>query len=206
MRKEVPLIITFLMAMVAFMPTVFNITETDVRAIVDQWFIVMESVMLLLGIINLTRIHAANVRRRRSSWLASAVLIFCMYGYLLLGIEQTTQGPLFKWIYDNVMVPVDSTMFALLAFYIASAAYRAFRVRSQEAALLLVAGIILMLTRAPIGEAIWSYIPEIGSWIMNIPNTAALRAIGLGASLGGYATTVRILLGLERAHLGGSGA
>lgn len=205
-RREVPLIITFLMAMVAFIPTVFNLTEYNVRATVDEWFLVMESVMLLLGMINLTRIHGSNVRRRRTHWVASVVLLLAMYGYILLGIYETTQGEHFSWIYTNILEPVNRTMFSLLAFYIASAAYRAFRIRSREAAVLLVAGIIVMLTKAPIGAVIWSKLPSIGNWIMDIPNAAAVRAIGLGAGLGGYAAYIRILLGLERSHLGGTGA
>lgn len=206
MRKEIPLIITFLMAMLAFIPSVFQITEFDVRAWVDDKFIAMECVMLLMGAINLTRIHASNIRRRRNYWMASVVLLVALYGYIFLGIYETTQGEHFDWIYMNILEPINTTMFALIAFYIASAAYRAFRVRSAEATVLLVAGIIVMLARAPIGEAIWSQFPVIGSWIMDIPNTAAMRAIGLGASLGGYATLIRVLLGLERSHLGGTGA
>ena len=206
MRKEIPLIITFLMAMLAFIPSVFQITEFDVRGWVDDKFIAMECVMLLMGAINLTRIHASNIRRRRNYWMASVVLLVALYGYIFLGIYETTQGEHFDWIYMNILEPINTTMFALIAFYIASAAYRAFRVRSAEAAVLLVAGIIIMLARAPIGEAIWSQFPAIGGWIMDIPNTAAMRAIGLGATLGGYATLIRVLLGLERSHLGGTGA
>jgi hypothetical protein len=205
-RKEIPLIITFLMAMLAFIPSVFQITEFDVRTWVDDKFIAMECVMLLMGTINLTRIHASNIRRRRNYWMASVVLLVALYGYIFLGIYETTQGEHFDWIYMNILEPINTTMFALIAFYIASAAYRAFRVRSAEAAVLLVAGIIIMLARAPIGEAIWSQFPVIGGWIMDIPNTAAMRAIGLGATLGGYATLIRVLLGLERSHLGGTGA
>ena len=205
MRKEIPLIITFVMAMICFIPTVFNIwPDVDVRAKVDQYFIVMESVMLLMGVVNLTRIHSSNIRRRRLGWSGSVVLLIALYGYILLGIYETTQGERKQWIYDNELAPIDKTIFALLAFYIASAAYRAFRVRSGEAAVLLAAGVIVMLTGAPIGAAIWGFIPEVGKWIMDIPNTAARRAIGLGASLGGYAAYIRILLGLERGHLGGS--
>ncbi|MGI6345288.1 MAG: hypothetical protein ACOX18_09620 [Bacillota bacterium] len=133
MRKEIPLIITFLMAMLAFIPSVFQITEFDVRAWVDDKFIAMECVMLLMGAINLTRIHASNIRRRRNYWMASVVLLVALYGYIFLGIYETTQGEHFDWIYMNILEPINTTMFALIAFYIASAAYRAFRVRSAEA-------------------------------------------------------------------------
>ncbi len=65
-----------------------------------------------------------------------------------------SDGSLFKWMFDNVFTPLAATMFALLAFFVASASYRAFRIRNFEATLLLSAGIIIMLGRVPIGNTI----------------------------------------------------
>ncbi len=70
------------------------------------------------------------------------------------GAHVSTRGSLFRWMFDFLFTPLSATMFALLAFFVASASYRAFKIRNFEATLLLTAGIIIMLGRVPIGSNI----------------------------------------------------
>ncbi len=113
------------------------------------------------------------------------------------------EGRFRTWAYDHIFSPCNSTMFALLAFFIASAAFRAFRARNTEAALLLGAAIIVLLGRAPIGSLINENLPYITNWIIDVPNNAGRRAIIMGAALGAIVTGLRVLLGMERQHVGG---
>ena len=73
------------------------------------------------------------------------------------GAHVQTDGSLFQWMFKYIFSPLSATMFALLAFFVATASFRAFRARNFEASLLLVAGIIIMLGRVPIGSLISSW-------------------------------------------------
>ena len=56
--------------------------------------------------------------------------------------------------------------------------------------------------RVPLGEYLVSWIGGVSDWIMTVPNTAAQRGILIGVSLGGIATSIKIICGIERAYLG----
>ncbi|MBT9259202.1 MAG: hypothetical protein KM310_05545 [Clostridiales bacterium] len=204
MRKEVPLALVTLTGLFVIVAYYFNyFYELKWLDIGNKWYQVFAAMFVFLGFINLTQIHARNIARRRAKWVYSLILLIAMYGYALLTLWQTVDGPQADWIYQNIMVPTDATIFALLAFFITSAAYRAFRVRTREATVLMISAIILMLGTAPIGDVIIPGWKTFSQWILDVPSAAAQRGILLGAYLGAFATALRILLGLERAHLGG---
>ncbi|MBC8553261.1 MAG: hypothetical protein H8D23_26885 [Candidatus Brocadiales bacterium] len=130
-------------------------------------------------------------------------IIFGLYNGGELFWNDKQAGTMFDWIFDYVQVPAGATIFSILAFFMASAAYRTFRARNKEATILLISAIIVMLGRVPIGTMISQYIPIAADWIMTVPNLAAKRAILIGVSIGVIATSIKIIFGIEKAYLGG---
>ncbi|MCD6326698.1 hypothetical protein J7M28_03980 [bacterium] len=177
----------------------------------QQSYMIIAAFAMILGICNLTKLHVNKIRYKRPHWGYSIVLLAGLAGMTIPGlfVGAIKEGGIFDFLFKNVHVPMQSTMFSLLAFFVASASYRAFRARTLDAALLLVAGFIVMLGRAPIGDAMTSFLPEggqmsdVANWIMAVPNTAGQRAIMMGAGLGVVATSLRVILGIERSYLGG---
>ncbi len=212
MRREVPMAITFVIGLIIVMNNFVKVKLggfelATLAKDLTGWGTIILAFATFLATINLFRAHGQKISRQKAGWVNSLVLLLSLVLVAVLGIAgQMTTGkplPLFTKIFDYVITPLGNAMFAILAFYIASAAYRAFRVRSTEATVLLVAAVILMLGRAPVGELIWNKFPVIADWLMNVPNNAGQRGIMIGASIGAIATSVRILLGMERGHLGG---
>ena len=125
--------------------------------------------------------------------------------------EYDEEGTPFSWVYLYVLQPLMTSTFAMLAFYVASAAFRAFRAKNLEATLLLITAFIVLLRSTPIGNALSSLLPEqlaflkldaMTAFIMKVPNTAGNRAIMIGIALGIAATSLKVLLGLDRSYLG----
>jgi hypothetical protein len=112
-------------------------------------------------------------------------------------------GSWFTWQYNWIYAAAQGTMFSILAFFIASAAYRTFRAKTWEAAFLLVAALLVIFGRTTLAGALHGVFPDIADWVMATPNLAAKRGILLGVSLGSIATALRIIFGIERAYLGG---
>ena len=112
-------------------------------------------------------------------------------------------------LFNGLLMNFDSAMFALLAFYIVSAAYRAFRIRSLEATLLMVSALVVMLGMVDFGLMLTSGIPltshweflridVLSGWILSWVNMPAQRAVTIGVSVGGLAMALRLWLSLER--------
>lgn len=104
---------------------------------------------------------------------------------------------LYTFLYTGLFVSLGAAMFSLLGFYIASAAYRAFRIRSGESALMMGAAFIVMLGQIPFGLWIWSALPEVRLWLLSVPSAAAFRAIKIGAGVAGLVMAYRMWFSIE---------
>lgn len=211
MKRQIPLILVLVLGIFFFIQFfVPSRLSTQIYQTTLQWELVIGAFAIVLAVGSLVNHHLLKIKRRREHWPYSIVTLVGLVVMTLLGIMGRIGGLHFlsEWyyrIYLYIQAPMDATMFAILAFYMASASYRAFRARSKEALLLLVSGFIIMLGVIPFGAIIWERIPEVAEWILMVPNMAAKRGILFGVGLGITATSLKIILGIERSWLGGGG-
>lgn len=125
--------------------------------------------------------------------------------------EYNAPGSPFWWMYEYVFQPLTATMFAMLAFYVGSAAFRAFRAKNVEAVLLLGTAFLILLGRTYAGYLMTAWLPDwlsglridqLTVYIMAVFNTAGNRAIMIGIALGIASTSLKVLLGVDRSYLG----
>jgi hypothetical protein len=197
---------------------------------------IIAAMALALGTYGLIRLHLRNIVQQRSQWGYSVVLIvaFVTMGFFSVWNTLAEKGVLSKTVvlqrgfgllFDNMLVPLESTMFSLIAFYIFSAAYRAFRIRSIEASILMFTAMMVMIGIVSLGNII-SYswlglpleqtaemeqnpfslrnigynlaLPRIAYWILQALNAPVQRAIEFGVGIAGLAMAIRLWLSLER--------
>lgn len=207
LKRTVPLVIAFILGVVMFFQ--YYIPHKASEAVltdVNEWAQIIAAFALAIGLASIIHMHYAKIHKQVPGWGFSAVLLTAMVvmtiaGFASHGSDKT--NVLFGWMYHRMQVPLTATMFSMLAFFIGSAAYKAFRARTFEATLLLVAAIIVMIGNVPIGNAITRQLPNVKDWILNWPQMAARRAIFFGVALAMVATSLRIIFGIERSYLGG---
>lgn len=216
-KKYIPLFICFFVGVLTlgsyYVPTR---TSEDYLEVMNKWENIVMGFAFLLGLFSLFYSHINKIRRKVDGWGYS---IFVFLGFLimvipavmsggrqLVGAEPTSLG----WVYRYIFNALSGTMFSVLAFYIVSTAYRAFRIKSMQAGVLFGAALILMLANVPLGESIWKAllgwtsvsVAEIAQWIMDVPVVAGKRGILMGIAIGGIVTALKIIFGIERQYMG----
>jgi len=234
MRTTLPVVVAFLSGFVLIVSFFFNPERSfigNAKDVVLQWVTIVGGFTLVLGVFSIVRVNARAVVRRSRDWvykLATVVgvvatalpsmaptstetlggrIFYFIFPDSWASLFGTASGSIYDWLFNYLNSPMMETMFAMLAFYIASAAYRAFRARNAESTLLLATALLVMLWRIPMGEALLRLFGEsvpdyINMFVMNGFNVAVQRGILIGAALGAASMSLRIILGIERTYMG----
>jgi len=213
LKKQLPLLLTFLAGLIPivafFIRTPGDILQRS-NDTLEQWMLVIAGFALLLGVVNVFQMNLKKISTRGKGWVNAIWLLLSLIVAGVFGLMDAFGSqpfavdgmPIYRWIVESIFMPLQSTMFSLLAFYVASASFRAFRARNVDAAMLLAAALIIMLGVNPATQRFLPFLSDWTNWIMNVPNAAAQRGIIIGAALGAASMALRILLGIERSYLG----
>ncbi len=210
-RIEIPIVITIIATLLQVIPYYVNIpVVNDAANWVNLWVLLIVAWATFIGPLSLLQAHGKVVQKRNKGWYFSVIIIVAtivmsIAGLPIMEVGLGTANGVYQWLFTYAQTPLSGTMYGIIAFFITSAAYRAFRAKNIEATIVLVAGLAMVLYNAPIFTATWPGFRMIGQWIYDIPNMAVNRAVTIGAALGAIALAVRTLMGIERGYLRGGG-
>lgn len=221
MKRSIPLAITFLSGTIMVVQYYFR-PLAFLGDRMANWFAAITAFAYVLAAGSLYVVNGKRIRDRVEGWPYNVVLLLSLTVTLYIGLFNDIlglgypghlpidDGTSFSWMFLYIFTPLSATMFSLLAFFIASACYRAFKARSIEATLLLGTAFIVMLFRVPLGEAMWQAIfpgADVSIFLDKIIlggfSNAGQRAIQVAAAIGLISVSLKIILGIERSYLGG---
>ncbi len=228
MKRNVPLLVAIIAGFVMIVAYFIPYTESW-QDKVSIWFDVLASIAFILGGGNLLKIQLKKISEQSAGWgyaviTAASFLVMLIIGLFKIGApphqnylhmswsgDYSETGTPFWWLYEFAFKPLQATIFAMLAFYVASAAFRAFRAKNVEAFLLLGTAFIILLGRTAAGPYLTNWFPDwmsglraqpLTDYLMQVFNTAGSRAIMIGIALGTASVSLKILLGVDRSYLG----
>lgn len=203
MKRVVALVACFLFGLVMFAQYFSRhpVARAVNQAVLEYWQIIF-AFALIVGIVGFIRNNLTQIRRSDGAVYRVTSLVGLVAMPVMALFWGTKIDSPFMWTFENVQVPMQSTVFALLAFFVASASFRGFRARSATTSLLLGAALITLLSRSEVGSWLSGWLPGVADWIRNQPAMAARRAILIGIGLGSLTTALRVIVGIERTWLG----
>ncbi|HHW26270.1 MAG TPA: hypothetical protein GXX23_02895 [Firmicutes bacterium] len=203
MKSTVPVVITAVIGIVMILDFFLPVQSVNnMASLLQSWGIVISAFAMGLGAVNLLRRHTGIIAKGEKSMLYSLLLVGSMILTIIVGLFFGTGSKLYDFLFTNILSAASRTLYASIAFYILSAAYRAFVAKNLDGWILLLTGVVIMLGTAPIGAVISKFFPAASQWIQDIPNTAGMRAIMMGAALGVVSSAVKTFLGYDKSYLG----
>ena len=164
-------------------------------------------VMIAVGVatVSLVILQGKRVAQRaKGQWPYSILLLVSMGAWILFAIFETTKTTTYNYWYVMVPMAIELASRALIVSFMATASYRAFRIRTWESYIIMAGFIIVAMGYSPIFEYIWPPLTPIANWIIDVPAAAGQRAIYMGTAVGAIAIAIRMILMMEtRGSAGG---
>ncbi len=171
-------------------------------ALLSLWVSFIMGFALLLGLLNILRVHLGRVARRGPEAFYSLALLLSAFLVIGAGVYGRAGGlddAITNWIFQYLYQPLSAAFFSLLAFLMFTTALRFLTLRTVEAALLLVGAFIVLAGQVAISPL--NDLAAITRWFQDYPVQGAIRGILIGAALGAIATSLRYLLGVDNQYL-----
>ena len=188
--------------------------EVTMLGILRDYFlrgaVVISAIALVVGIVNLVTVHVNKIKEGNDAGFSFLVvislvltLIIGIYDMGRMNIDTKPNFQLVQWIFDNIQLPIETSLMAVLCISMTYAAARLIGKRMTIFSVIFVGTLLLLFLGAiPQISTIAPLFGEIRAWIIQVPAVGGARGILLGVALGTIATGIRILMGIDRPYKG----
>jgi len=176
-----------------------------------QGAVVVAGVALLVGVFNLTAVHVKRIKQGDKA-VYSLITVLALLLTLMVGaydlamtyLQGETGLRYTRWIFENIQLPIESSLMAIIAISLTYAAIRLLSRRLNFMSVVFSVVLIILLVGAipAIAASDFNILSSIRNWIMSVPVVGGTRGIVLGMAMGIIATGIRILMGADRPYGG----
>ena len=174
------------------------------RAVLIEIAVIIAGFAVVLGLLHLMWVHIQRMRQGQGVVYSGVLVIFAVLAAVLLFLDRSTSTRIVSnFIFNDVVVPMQTALGALLTFFLALAAFRMMqRQRSAGAVWFLLSAVIVLITQVPLpGSISPDGSPTIVGLVRNVldaATTGGMRGLLLGVALGTIATAFRVLFFIDR--------
>ena len=203
-RKEFYVSLIIVISVFIYIPYFFEVPQALTN--LENWMIdttvVIAAFAVWVGFITSTRREVIRIQRRRRGWYYGFIVLILSWVMVIVGLGVSKTNIIFEFLQYASVLPGDSTIYAILVFYLTSAGARAFRVNSLESALLTLGALFILLKQAPLGEVLVPWAGPIALYLQDSIAMAATRVFSMSLAVGAVVLAIRLMMGQEMALVG----
>ncbi len=145
--------------------------------------------------------HVRDLSDPSADRIGSVVLLAGMGAIVVAGLRPGSSGvfdPIVLWLVAALLVPLATSLFAMLFVLLLVAARHALATQGREAVVMLAAAALTLVLLLPIGGAAGDWLAGTADWVRSVPLAGVFRGLLIGVAILAAVTSTRILLGVDR--------
>jgi hypothetical protein len=163
--------------------------------------VIVAGMAVVMGFVHLLYTHSLRLRRRQSAAYSLVLIVIAIVTFVILLLDRASPDrTMTRFIFDDLIVPLQSALGALLAVFLALAAVRMLRHRRGWGAIwFLLAALVVLITQIPLTAlgGVADFLAGVRN-LVDAATTGGLRGLLLGVALGTIATAFRVLFFIDR--------
>lgn len=165
------------------------------------WNMNIATFTLFVGVITISSRYIQGVRERAENWPYMLYGMILIVVWIIFGLTTGIYSDIYQIAFLSTKITLHIAILGQLIFFMTSAGYRLFRIRTLRTAVFAICTVAIVLLNSPLLLGPFPIVDKISFWLLDNPSMAGSRALMLTGGIGGVVLGIRILLGLEKGAL-----